>query len=292
MLLLRFAAGAGQVFAVQEQTPVAFKAIRLPNVDGRYDTSLIKAVDSAGNTITVDEWNDTRRQGLHSFFSNDTMGGKAVAEFSMKFDENYLYVLMDYMTNANPGYDPGKKGELIIDSFSIAFDTMRNGGQLPQPDDYVFVMTIRPASNGGWGYSWYARQGTGNGWSQMISDPSSPVYFGFQARPGIGRTNNNVTKSPHIFAEFRFSRTFLGSEGVRVRIFGYDLETDMIVRWPKEAISTMVIDLYGDIVFLAQVIPEFSSFLVAPTSLVVAFGLLRTYRRKRRLKSCCALSDP
>ena len=149
------------VHAGPEQLPYfAVKAIMVPMIDGKYDTSLVRATDSAGNTIMVDEWNDTHRQRLYSFFSNDTMGGKAVAEFSMKFDESYLYVLVDFPTNMNPGYDPNKQGELVIDSFSIALDTMRNGGQLPQPDDYVFVMSIRPEPNGGWGYSWGARQGT------------------------------------------------------------------------------------------------------------------------------------
>jgi len=255
---------------------VALKAVSIPKIDGKYDTTLAKAFDNIGNTIMVDEWNDTRRQRLYSYFSNGTLGGHAIAEFSMKLDESYLYVLIDFPTNAHPAYNPGKSGELNIDGFSIAFDTKRDGGQLPQPDDYVFAIQYGPNI-----YAWYARQGTGSGWSGVL-DPSSPVYIGVQVNFGVSVTNNEFTGWPHILAEFRFPRTLFGSEGVRSRIFAYDLDTDMIALWPKEALTTRVIDLYGDVTFSTQIIPEFSTFTTAPSSLIILLVLLSTFKSRKR----------
>jgi len=86
----------------REPIPVAFKAITIPKIDGEYDAALVKTTDSAGNTIMVDEWNDTQRQRMRSYFANETAGGSAIAYFSMKFDESYLYVLVDFpMTKTN-----------------------------------------------------------------------------------------------------------------------------------------------------------------------------------------------
>jgi hypothetical protein len=184
-------------------------------------------------------------------------------------------VLIDFLTNTGPAYNPEKSGELNIDGFSVAFDTKRDGGQLPQPDDYIFVIQYGPKV-----YAWYARQGTGSGWSKVL-DPSSPVYIGVQVNFGVSVTNNNFTRSPHVLAEFRFPRTLFVGEGVRTRISAYDLDTDMVAIWPMDALTTSVIDLYGDVAFSTQIIPEFSFFVAAPSSLTILLVLLEAYGHRR-----------
>jgi len=262
----------------KEPIPVAFRAITIPKIDGEYDAALVKTTDSAGNTIMVDEWNDTQRQRMHSYFVNETAGGSAIAYFSMKFDENYLYVLVDFPTNAYPGYNPNKPPELVMDAFSIAFDTKCNGGALPQTDDYIFTIAARPRT-GYFEFSWYVRQGTGEGWSQILADPSHPAKQGFQAWPGVRQTNNNYTRLPHMFGEFRFSRRILGNETLKARAFAYDVDTDIFAVWPKEALTTRNIDLYGSIALSTQTIPEFPTQILA---VLAAVGLILAFNVTRR----------
>jgi hypothetical protein len=275
-------AGTEQLSGYRESVPIAFRAITIPNIDGKYDTTLVKAIDSAGRTVMVDEWNDTSRQRMCPYFGNGIIGGNAIAEFSMKYDENNLYVLIDFPTNMRPGYDPKKQDELNIDSFSIGFDTMCNGGQLPQTDDYIFMMGIKPDPVAPFGFYWYARQGTGNGWTKPLNS-SSPIYSGIWTWPGISESNNNFTKLPHMFVEWKFPRRlFTSSETLKVRIFAYDLGTDLMAIWPKEAVTTRNIDLYGSVALSTQIVPEFPLFVAPAMSILAASMLLRQRQSKKR----------
>jgi hypothetical protein len=211
---------------------------------------LTKQITLDGIWTSTDEWTDAAEI--------TTPGGF----FRLKHDLSYLYALLDYVSdNALENYDVAW----------VYIDTLKNGGNTPQTDDYAFSLQWSSTSQS----SLVMQKGTGSDWVS-----SSPLLH--SAVSSTVATNDPYSSTPHVVYEFKLPLSILPSGtaqiGVRLAMQNGAMSTWMV--YPKDSIRTMP-NQWGAMELGASPIPEFSAILPI-LALVMIFPLYLLKRSKEQ----------
>jgi hypothetical protein len=163
-----------------------YKAITVPNIDGKYDMTL-KEVEVNGKKVMTDEWSDATWVEIPKNL------GSMTAYSGYKYDEKFLYMAHDLISVTESSFN--KRG-----SAGTCFDPLHDGGFVKaRPDDFI-VLPIW-GGDGGEGFHMYLRHGQTNG-----------NYGHFQPAPKNLIANSNISTSPfsstpHLFYEVQVPLT-------------------------------------------------------------------------------------
>jgi len=263
-------------------------ALVIPQVDGEYTpveelerTELGKEKEGEGWTFNH-EWEDARLIPLRNAF--EWVHG--VGNFAMKHDENWLYGIIDFISDKN--IDGGM--------CFISVDTTNNGGDLPQTDDYLFAGEWQ--TRGSPILYCYMRQGTGketevDGWGNTLRMKDASMACSKAASP-----RSDVE---HSIYEFAISKKYFGNSSVAgVYLSVWDPEERSFMIWPfnEPRLLGSKPSLWGDVEFLPMenkyAIPEFSHAAgpVASAGIAAAAALAgySTMKKRKYLKSLAGLA--
>jgi hypothetical protein len=220
-----------------------------------------------GRWTTVDEWTDAVEVSL--VFTQGS--GKAYSK--AKYDDNYLYVLIDFVSDQQT-----QGGDMAM----VAVDPKNNRGSDPQTDDFTLVFRWNTPTQSvsliGWGTG-----GQESVWGNLGE--------GFNAACSNNAENDPYGKAPHLTYEFQIpmkltSPTGAGSFSLSATGFGIGVSAfngqTGACAWPG-GVDLAVPEGYASVTFTTKVVPEFSTAMSIVLFLVLAVAtiLLRHPSRQR-----------
>ena len=146
---------------------------------------------------SVGEWDDASEYAI----SNGSLTGYVLVKWGPgSVSGDFLYILIDSPWDTTPAeLNPNE-------NYWVAFDTLNDGGDSPQADDYLFNDGFSDWN----GLSWH---GDGSKWTGMLTP--KPKYAAIQ--------NNNATSphsgTGHIICEFRVPLTHVGPIGSTIGFY-------------------------------------------------------------------------
>jgi hypothetical protein len=170
----------------------------VPKIDGLWTTPL--------------EWADASETQLKNELNQ-------TAYLRLKHNSTFVFVLIDFVTDHT---------QSSYDLACVAFDSLDDGGDIPQRDDYLIGM-VGVAS----GFDSY--QGTGiNGTPQ--ASWMRKGFVGFYAEKGFSGQNNPYDVSSHRIYEFQVNCEVLG-EAMQYGfyVFVCDYHSQTLLEWPEGA---------------------------------------------------------
>jgi len=204
----------------------------VPVIDGNADTprdQLKRTPLGEQMNYPLGEWEDATTIPLVSA----PWGPKGEAYVCLKHDSNKVYVLIDFLSNKDPS-----KG----DEARLRFDTLHDGTEHPQKDDYMFSFGNPERGK------FFVGQGTGSMWSQAIElrDPDD-------ASAATGFSPSLKSSEPHGVFEFAISKNKYLGEG---NIMGFAVSTGYggvnttRLYWPFHGAVPSYPSKWGNAVFL------------------------------------------
>jgi hypothetical protein len=192
--------------------------------------------------------------------------------WKVKHDDEALYVLFDFYgdTMLDAPSDPS-----YCDSTGIQIDTLKNGGNKPQPDDYSFrILWLSPTQP-----TLEMSRGTGTGWANI--EPS------FSGASSMDASNDPYSSNPHLIYEYRIPKSILpaNTSSVYCRLAAWDGNGPTIFTWPRNAYGDNP-NAWGKLELSEKVIPEFSSTLLPlALALGIPLYLLRKHSGRREAQT-------
>nr|MDO8132848.1 hypothetical protein [Candidatus Njordarchaeum guaymaensis] len=224
------------------------------------------AVD--GKWTSASEWVDSAEEKIVS----DTK----TVYIRIKHDNEYIYVLLDFVTDSVIEYAEQMTPEKPYDGAAIVLDTNDDGGGAPHIDDYLFGVRWNSPTT----YFQMTRKGTGSGWSDWLPNPE-----GFIGASSMDSSNDPYNPSPHLIYELRVPIFYIGQKTVYgAGIFATDgfpptLANLFFIGWPHPSILADLMNPngWGDLNMTETIIPEFpaGAFSIATIAVASALILLR-----------------
>jgi hypothetical protein len=191
--------------------------------------------------------------------------GNGTAYVRTKHDADYLYVLVDYVSDTVLGAG---------DYCTIRLDTKGDGGNAPHEDDYSFVLEWFTAASS----SFRMRQGVGYSWG-ALADP-----IGATAKSDCKPSADPYFAAAHMVYEFRISLAIFGSSlNSAICVDVHDIyPSGVTMLWPA-TYHTERPSTWGKLAVSAVPIPEFSSVgIVAGIGIMSTMSLLVLNKRRLR----------
>ncbi|MFH0848380.1 MAG: hypothetical protein V1857_02610 [archaeon] len=219
---------------------------------------LNKQVTVEGKWTNVDEWTDAMEISLVF------LQGSGKAYIKAKYDDNYLYLLVDFVSDQE-----SQTSDMVV----IAVDPKNDGGLNPQKDDFTLSFTWNTPTQ-------YVRLlGWGTGTEDLLWGDMGGA---FNAAASNNVENDPYGKSPHLIYEFQIpvkltsatgGGTFVMSPtGIGIGVSAYDRLANSCL-WPN-GFDPGIPDKYAEMSFMTQVVPEFSTAISVVLFLVLAVATI------------------
>jgi hypothetical protein len=212
--------------------------------------TLTKQVTLDGRWTTFDEWIDA--------IEIRVSGGV----FRLKHDQSYLYILFDHVNDG------------ALENYDNAWayiDTLRNGGSMPQTNDFAFSLQwLSPTQS-----ILVVQKGTGTDWMTTTLTLHS-------AAASTDATNDPYSSTPHVVYEFKIQLSILpqGATAMGVRLSMQDGITGTSTVWPSNS-SRFEPKQWETMQLGASPIPEFSAVTpILALGLIVPLYLLKRTKRQ------------
>jgi len=217
------------------------------------------------NPVTIDGRWTNEHEWVDAFeLSIGFAQGSGEAYFKAKHDNNYLYALIDFVSDVE---------SQEADVGAVAIDSKNNGGSTPQTDDFVLLGRWNSPTEFANVIAW----GTGTAWGEFMG-----LTGGFKVACSKNAANDAYSSSSHLIYEFQIPMSELNPTGIGIYVAAFDREVNKGA-WPWAPMENP--SQYGYMKFTSQVIPEFSTttsmvllLLLGVTSLVLQCP--KAFRRK------------
>jgi hypothetical protein len=226
--------------------------------------ALANPVTIDGKWTNADEWKDTFEVTL------PFVKGSGEAYFRAKHDQNYLYALVDFVSDATS--QANDWGALAIDPSNKAQST-------PRTDDFLLIGRWNSPSDFLIGMAW----GTGTAWGA----PSFGLTGGFKVASSTNVGNDPYSASSHVIYEFQVPMSKLSTAGIGIAAVASDRDVNM-GGWPMGPLEEP--SNYAYVTFSSQVLPEFPMVTVALPLLFIAAVFVMRYRGRPKEASALAFS--
>ncbi len=222
------------------------------------------------NPVTIDGKWTNEQEWVDAFeISIGFFQGSGEAYFKAKHDDNYLYALVDFVSDVeSQEFDMG----------FVAVDSKNNGGSTPQTDDFMLAGRWNSPTNFNSIIAW----GTGTAWGSP-----SGLTGGLKVACSKDAANDPYSSSSHLMYEFQIPMSELNPTAIGIFAAAVDREVNKGI-WPMTPAENP--SQYGYMEFTAQVIPEF--FAPAPIVLPLLLGVISLVLRYRRAHLVTADTRP
>jgi len=221
---------------------------------------LTDPVDVDGKWTNPQEWSDASESLMVAQLGNGT------AYVRTKHDADYLYVLVDYVSDTVLGAG---------DYCTIRFDAKGDGGNAPREDDYSFVLEWLTAASS----SFWMRQGTGVSWGGL----TGPVG-GATVKSDCKPSADPYFAAAHMVYEFKIPLAiFASSMNSAICVDVQDrYPSGITMLWPT-TYNTERPSTWGKLTISAVPIPEFNSVgIVAGIGIMSTMSLLVLNKKRLR----------
>jgi hypothetical protein len=216
--------------------------------------ALADPVTIDGKWTTSSEWNDAFEMSI-AFVK-----GSGEAYFKAKHDQNYLYALVDFVSDT---------ASQANDWAAIAMDVNNDGGATPQTDDLIVMGRWNSATD----LIGVMTAGTGTAWGSW-----GGLTTGFKVASSTDAGNDPYSASSHLIYEFQVPMSKLNPSGTGIEAVASDREENMGA-WPLNPME--VPSGFAYMTYSTEVLPEFSMVaLTLPLPLAAAVLVLRFTRRR------------
>jgi len=256
-----------QVLAYQLQRPIV--------IDGKYNMTLTKAIDSAGREIWIDEWNQTKTYAMFTLYPESVRNG--TGHFACAYDKDHLYVLWDFISC---------KTKLNFNNFAnIRIGLFHHNRTTPNNNyDFAFSMSWVPiVSSSLMGHigTW-----TGDAWKfHHIYQGERLIYFASD----LGTSSNSLAEHLIFEAKIPLSEIRIKDTTLPIGICAFmgewiSMKEEIALSYPYDT-DGRVPNRWADLKLMTIPIPEFSnvSFLLAASIALIPI-LLRRSRNLQRFK--------
>jgi len=191
------------------------------------------------NPVTIDGKWTSEHEWVDAFqISIGFIQGSGEAYFKAKHDDNYLYALIDFVSDIE---------SQEADTGAVVIDSKNNGGSTPQTDDFVLLGRWNSPTEFNNVIAW----GTGTAWGSFMG-----LTGGFKVACSKDAANDPYSSSAHLIYEFQIPMSELDPTGIGIYAAAFDREVNRGV-WPSAPMENP--SQYGYMKFTTQVIPEFST---------------------------------
>jgi hypothetical protein len=220
-------------------------------------TRLANAVTVDGKWTTGNEWSDTNRVSMYIIQGNQSIG-----YVRLKHDNNFLYTLVDFISDITPA-STQPKGKEYFDGLYIGIDQNIIANNTQCCDVSVSLR-----------------------WNNGRNAPEQISPWWTNGTMSYDATNDPDSKTSHAIYELAIPmRTFEKSSAMRISVFDFTRGVNM--HWPNYEGSNPSdawnMANFGDLLFSEIVVPEMPSgaFVILASALFTTLVVIR--RRRQRL---------
>jgi hypothetical protein len=219
--------------------------------------ALTNPVTIDGKWTSANEWEDAFEVSI------GFVKGSGEAYFKGKHDQNYLYALIDFVSD---------KASQVNDWTALAIDPSRTLLSAPQRDDFLLVGRWNSPNDFLEAIAW----GTGTAWGA----PSVELTGGFSVASSRSADNDPYSASPHLIYEFQVPMSKLKAI-IGIQAVASDGEENMGA-WPMVPMEDP--SNYAYLTFSSEVVSEFLMVsLTLPFVFVAAVFVVRYCGRRREV---------
>ena len=230
-----------------------------------------------GRWTTPEEWQDSEQIVLTAHIGRDTpyeWTGNGTAYSRTKHDNNFLYVLIDFVSATKAEKDDGAL---------VMLDGDHDAGTVLDNDDMGFQIVWASTAT----TKLDAYRGDSGSWVSI------PVPGSTQAASSLDASNDPNSDTRHPTYEFKIPMSlFKSAEKIGFSAGVFQLTAKVLMLWPQDR-SKVGPDTWGELAFSAVAVPEFSGlaspivmFISACLSLLILRKTRKTDERKSDWPSC------
>ena len=223
---------------------------------------LANPVTMDGKWTTSIEWKDALEMSI------GFVKGSGEGYFKAKHDQNYLYVLIDFVSDT---------ASQANDWAALAMDVSNDGGSAPQTDDLLLMGRWNSPTD----FISVMTAGTGTAWGSW-----GGLTSGVKVAASRDASNDPYSTSSHLIYEFQVPMSKLNAAGTGVEGVASDREVNMGA-WPLNPMEAP--SGYAYMTYSSEVLPEFSTVaLTLPLLLAAVIFVLRFIGRQSVSDRVCA----
>lgn len=189
---------------------------------------------------------------------------QGIGYLAVKYDTKFLYGFVDLVSDT----------DLYKDTLHVLFDPEHDGGQDRMPDDLQLMIFPQRFPIDGETALW-----------QLFKGGKEISVENIKCAASVDSASDPYSKIPHLHYEFRIGRELLGNKTtIGFSVIAIDgTDKNFIINWPPGFYTTKRADYWGDLVYMAEPIPEFSNrgivLLGALCCVLLLFGRSRSKKQ-------------